>query len=141
MISKELLSAVLGVEVTNVRDTMYDNELRFETPDEELRRKFSPYVPKINIYELGFKCKEWSWNNGYQIRTSYKSVTMTSRPYGELISCKPIEIETVNDIMDTSVMYSMVASYGGEDDETEIDVIIRLSEWVLEKLKDDDANK
>ena len=57
MISKELLSEVLGIEVWNIKDAstgaLYvpDNAIGFEYKD--------CMAGAANIYELAHKCKEW----------------------------------------------------------------------------------
>jgi hypothetical protein len=55
MISKELLSEVLGKEVTNVEITMYGHF------DISLK---NDYGTEINKYELSHKCKEWALTKG-----------------------------------------------------------------------------
>ena len=60
IISKELLSEVLGV---HVRDGWYfDCELLLYTYDKILGLDEN-YHAEINIYELAHKCKEWAWSN------------------------------------------------------------------------------
>lgn len=126
-ISKELLSEVYNFKVKDFVK-LGTNETTYEVRFEGLKNGLSYNI--INIYELVHKCKEWAWNNGYQIRSSFRSIIMGSTSYGELIDCNnPIETDEGN-------IYEMIASYGVEDDESEIEVIIRLSEWVLEKLNE-----
>lgn len=131
MISKELLEAVLGVEVTNVRDTMYDNELRFETPDEELRRKFSPYVPKINIYELGFKCKEWAFYT-YKISvSSFKSGSFYLKEFNQIKDNSEywVELDTASIDCEININDSGIfKSY------SEPEAIFKACEWILKEI-------
>lgn len=69
MISKELLSAVLGREVKKVikveqKDViglLTFKVLRFETPYGDMR--------SISIHELAHKCKEWAMSKGYVLLT------------------------------------------------------------------------
>ena len=61
IISKELLSEVLGYEVEEVKDVM-DSTLYFNNT------KHGDY---INIYELAHKCKEWLRSNGFMITIFY----------------------------------------------------------------------
>lgn len=76
MISKELLSEVLGLKVWKVLDCNM-NTLRYCIYPNEGDEP-SEYMFPINIYELAFKCKEWAYENktlcGYNIELkSYKS--------------------------------------------------------------------
>lgn len=143
MISKELLEAVLEYRIKGFEfseDTSTDiiiyPENREDVGKDDSKWSASmsgvytmTYYNILDIYKLSYMLKQWAWDNGYQIRSSFRSVTMDSRPYGELIDCTAIDVPE-------GVVYSMIATYGAEDDETEIDVIIRLSEWVLEKMND-----
>ena len=81
MISKELLSTVLNVDIgmTNKGDEMISKELLVEIL--ELKRVDKIYIEDnllyfcelnkgINIYELAHKCKEWAYGNGYDLVSS-----------------------------------------------------------------------
>ncbi len=63
MISKELLSEVLDVDVKNTLNEI-NGVLQYETSilDNGLEY-FNQHV--INIYELAHRCKEWAWIEGY----------------------------------------------------------------------------
>ena len=63
MISKELLSAVLGLTVVKVLEL--DGAILWYKGIVNI--KGSPYAKElnINIYELAHKCKEWALNLGY----------------------------------------------------------------------------
>ena len=121
MISKELFESIYDMKINRLEVDEYSN-IWIDIDSKHLSRFDS-------LNNFSFKCKQWAWDNGYQIRSSFRSVTMDSRPYGELIDCTAIDVPD-------GIVYNMIATYGAEDDETEIDVIIRLSEWVLEKLND-----
>lgn len=54
MISKELLSEVMGQEIRELGTIIID-DLSY----------FSVFWRAINIYQLAHKCKEWAWDNGY----------------------------------------------------------------------------
>ena len=142
MVSKELLVSVLGYPIKGfeMSEDTPTNIIIYLLSQDDAGRNGIPwdasmtgvnsmiYYNVLDIYRLSYMIKEWAWDNGYQIRSSFKSVTMDSKPYGELIDCTAIDTGE-------GIYYSMVATYGAEDDENEIDVIIRLGEWVLERLK------
>lgn len=68
MISKELLSEVLKQETRFIRYVANNTyEVHFEKP---IRLKYII----INIYELAYKCKEWAFNKGYELRTSTRGI-------------------------------------------------------------------
>jgi|GEM_PF-2309201 len=77
--SKELLSEVLGYEVTNTsHNGLNDGEIddRFAihiNPSQRADRPSSCIIPKytINIYALAHKCKEWAFNNGYLSQSTF----------------------------------------------------------------------
>ena len=62
MISKELLSEVLGKEVTNIQKGCTENELKITAYFGDARQSFH-----INIYELAHKCKECVISKGYDV--------------------------------------------------------------------------
>ena len=71
MISKELLSKVLEYKVFDVlTERLPNNCLFYRTNDEATIRRYSPYLPSINIYELAHKCKEWASINSYALESS-----------------------------------------------------------------------
>lgn len=68
MISKELLSEVLGVFVYNL-DFIQDNKQYFKFTSIEGSQDYQ--VDNINIYELAHKCKEWAFKRGYGVDSRY----------------------------------------------------------------------
>ena len=69
MISKELLSEVLGNKVESIiLVEKYDGRIGGRVND--LHITFEDYVENINIYEIVHRCKEWAYNNGYDLITS-----------------------------------------------------------------------
>ena len=58
-ISKELLSMILGEKAYDIK-CVSDNIISFYTDYDQYE--------EINIYELAHKCKEWAFNNGYELR-------------------------------------------------------------------------
>ena len=59
-ISKELLSAVLGSEVTNIEKGCIEKEIKVTAYFDDARQRFH-----LNIHELAHKCKEWACIQGY----------------------------------------------------------------------------
>lgn len=102
-ISKELLSAVLGVNVTYMRHdiTNHPDLLFFETDDVNMKRKFSPVYPYVNVYELMHKCKEWANNLSGKRYQLYSGIAPRSLGYstcdvysGAIEQCKSFEANT-----------------------------------------------
>lgn len=62
IISKELLSEVLGKDIGRIED---NDNIEFWWS------KTDTYCGSINVYELAHKCKEWAKNQGYFINSSY----------------------------------------------------------------------
>lgn len=75
IISKELLSKVLGITVRHIKIFDGNKNAIFYSEEVVLWN-----WKTINIYELAHRCKEWAWNNGF-ILVSKKSF------YGEW-SCR-----------------------------------------------------
>lgn len=66
MISKELLSEVLGYRVLS--NILIQEEIIIKLNFEYFQTKYEN--DEINIYELAHKCKEWALSKGYELRTS-----------------------------------------------------------------------
>ncbi len=66
IISKELLSEVLRIEVIQINNIseIYGIHYEVQTKDEIK-------LQNINIYELAHKCKLWALGNGYFIESGY----------------------------------------------------------------------
>ena len=67
MINKELLSEVLALTVVKVLE-LEGSILWYKGI---VNVNGSPYAKElsVNIYELAHKCKEWAFNNGYELRS------------------------------------------------------------------------
>ena len=69
MISKELLSEVLGKDVSDVSIVM--NNINYVIEDNETQEDdelvYIDLGMNINIYELANKCKEWAYNQNFYI--------------------------------------------------------------------------
>ena len=63
LISKELLTEVIGVEIRKINNSILDGNLYYY-------KTFVKCKSKINIYELANRCKEWAINKGYEIKSS-----------------------------------------------------------------------
>ena len=104
-ISKELVVSVLTEETENLTyDFISDVEDNYIIFSDEGECQF-----EVNIYEFAFKCKEWALSKGYFIYST-----------NELSFIKSLSLETVETFAN------------GKD--TEIECIIKASEWVLRKV-------
>ena len=110
MVSKELLSGVLGRKVKTV-DGISNNALYYSTernPDETL-----------NLDTLTRLCKEWCFANGYTISTSPDNVDSLDE-----------EVEPSGKILYWSVYVDMNHLTRGS---TELKVVAKATEWVASK--------
>ena len=75
MLSKELLSEVLGykVSVTRIGNVDYNNNLLYDLSSDD--------TESINIYEIADKCKKYALSNSYIIGTIDREVIVYSREY------------------------------------------------------------
>lgn len=108
-VSKELLSAVLGVEVTNVIGIMYVNELRYETFDDEI----NPFN-FIRLNDLFFKCKQWALK--YIIDNSGCIISSWTHPNGK----GRARILAIDE--------TFIA-------DTEVEAVIKACEWIMDRIK------
>lgn len=69
MISKELLSEVLDIDITDDGYFVISDDNRFISIFQD-NSDFEPDF-KFNIYELAHKCKEWAKSKGYYILSGY----------------------------------------------------------------------
>ena len=125
MVSKELLSEVLGYKVWKVLGHDYGtNQLRFciypnkgDVPSE--------YTFPINIHELAHKCKEWAFEQRYTIlelgkwrdseRESYLSYSVIAKSF------------------DTPLSEAVTCSYDNRfHANTGVEVIFQACQWILE---------
>jgi len=74
MISKELLSEVLGDIISVIHGIDRGNELLFHLEG-------NSELHNINIYELAHKCKEWAFDNKYELST-WKTRKESKSKYG-----------------------------------------------------------
>lgn len=103
MISKELLSAVLGVKVVEI----------YKEKGEIYRyRRYKEEIDGChihNIYELAHKCKEWALKNGYYLTIYNDAIDIVLKT-----NCKIVE-----NITDGSFNYSPM-------------LVFKACEWILE---------
>jgi len=80
IISKELLSKVLGIDTIN--DYEFDgNLITIYYIDDENRKDYG----LINVHELDYKCKQWAWENGFEIMEDASRVRAISLDMGTYI--------------------------------------------------------
>jgi hypothetical protein len=114
--SKELLSAVLGVEVISVREIHLNRTLLYETYKLE----------RINIHELSHMVKEWAKNNGYSISSCLPIVTdEEGNPVFNYWYMAYVQnIETVDNMMPSKDFIGR----------TEPEAIFKAGEWILKEI-------
>lgn len=111
MISKELLSEMLGIDVAKILASEWSNDIsvyekNFKYP---MTYNASAYIT-INIYELAHKCKEWAYSQGYEIDSCYSGEYRISK------------------VMDDSMFY--VVLDGSKSNE--IEAIEFCCQWILD---------
>ena len=118
-ISNELLSVVIGTLVTKIRYDIivYEDRLYYDTDNEGVKRKFSPSIPYISIYELTFKLKEYLYNNGYE---SFSGPAMNDVGK-KFYSCDLYRA------FGTSETYVIKDKFEAE---TELEAVIKACEWI-----------
>lgn len=67
MISKELLSEVVKFENIDGREWKFDIVNNIVVITYNIQKYSEGNRTEINIYELAHKCKEWAFNNGYEL--------------------------------------------------------------------------
>ena len=111
MISKELLSEIVGFEVVEIlqcRDNTivaYDGTTSSKTED---------WNECFNIYELQYLIKKWAWENHYIIDSDFNVPECTATIYWVSKINKPIIFKG----------------------KTEFDAVIKASEYIQEKRND-----
>lgn len=114
MISKELLSEVLGNKVESIRLVeKYDGRIGGRVND--LHITFEDYVENINIYEIAYRCKEWAILKGYELHSAWTDV---NEAYLEL--------------------YSKYLEERKFTTETETEAIFKACQWILGNKENDD---
>jgi hypothetical protein len=119
MISKELLSEVIGERVEKIK-SIQGNTISFYTVSEWYRDHGESELSSINIYELDHKVKEWAFDNRYDISTSRSSKGYLAYVYQDE-ACGFDEW-----IHQTSFI------------KHEPEAIFKAGEWILEQLAIDD---
>lgn len=71
----------------------------------------------INIYEFERNCKQWAYDMGFQIRSSYKSLVFEGEPFAEIITEFGPE------------QYTIVTNLG---EDTEIETILACTQWIID---------
>jgi hypothetical protein len=94
IVSKELLSEVLGIKVLKVEKNanhhieFYSNStLPYYYSGNMFHATYKCYAQKINIHELQHKCKEWADALGYDISSSLNECVLMHRE-GVGVICK-----------------------------------------------------
>lgn len=117
MISKELLSEVLGFHIEYVPVQSYNHgEVIFNKHVDFMKRE------TINMHELAHKCKEWARDNDHHI-TSGNRTDGTTR-YDVMCAHKDCDIEELD--------YFFSGIF-----DTEPEAIFKACEWILNQGKQD----
>ena len=109
MISKELLSEVLGISIIDVQDTLYKGRFYYSITNKS--KPMGRQNRYINIHELAHKCKEWATSNGWYILSYYQ------HEYGYALPCENEEREQKEWF----------------DAPTEPEAIFKACEWIMEQ--------
>ena len=121
MISKELLSEVLEIEIKEIGKLVEDVLLSFRYPT---------HWGACNIYELAHKCKEWAFKKGYFVQSDFMEVNIYPIEYDgckmKLLQCfdiVPIDCDSYTEEEIDSFPHN------------EIEAIFEACEWILKEKK------
>ena len=126
LISKELLSDVLGVEVVRIGEfngsnlQVYIEHLEYADYYEIAFKRKNDWFSTINIHELAHKCKVWAGDLDYVIQTGVR--LDGTKEFDVLCIHKNQDIED-----DESIYYQDTL-------ETEPEAIFKACEWIREQL-------
>lgn len=115
MISKELLSEILGVMVESIHISNNVSEINYTV-------SMGGYK-YINIHELAFLCKEWAYKNGTAIASTFypdKKLDGTNMPDCYCMTAKVGKIFTYDNIFEA---------------DTEPEAIFKACQWILKEMK------
>lgn len=111
MISKELLSKVLGIKF---RRGEYATHIKYTSSNsiewQELYIENNNWDTKsshINIYELAHKCKKWAFNQGYEVVSRILSNDHQERGHCYLVRCEDSS-EHVIAVFNTQIEYTAI---------------------------------
>lgn len=117
MISKELLSEVLGVDIEDVYIT--ENQVLYSIPNYEIEEDSETFYinlgTRINIHELSHKCKEWAYEKGYI-----------------LYSGKEVNEYTCYFEKETGFELSNIDTWLSTFSDTEPEAIFKACQWILD---------
>ena len=117
MISKELLSAVLGLHC-GIKSIKNSEVIYWFDCIGEIREH------SINIYELAHKCKEWAYTNKYRLSSSQHRLNTKQEYYinNQIASYFCSVYYITNDDSDIQI-----------DANTEPEAIFKACQWILDK--------
>ena len=113
-ISKELVSEVFKLNISEAY--IENNNLYFDMG--------LPLIQNINLYEFAYKCKEWAFARNY---------SLMSREAREYDLCSPSIYKQVG-LCNILVNDNPNVSKGIFVDSTEVEAIIKASEWILSEV-------
>ena len=119
-LSTELASSVLGLNVVYIESCEHrDNIIGIWT---DINTK---PIEEINIYEFAFKCKEWAYNQGFEIIT----YNLYSKDNFKVVCCPIDEVDNFSEIVSSCNTFSWFNL------PTEVEAIIKACNWILEETK------
>lgn len=117
-ISKELLSEVLNVEISEVNGTLTHKNNKSLLSYTTKNCSINDGKELINIYELAHKCKEWIINNGYVLKICYVLENDTR------------DLAFIETTLLKSNQY--LSDYYDMDSKTEIEAVIKACQGILD---------
>ena len=109
-ISKEIASSVLGINVVYTESCEHRDNIIGIWAD----MNTNP-IKEVNIYEFAFKCKEWAFTSGFELKSGRDNL------------CYFCEYKREDQIDYQNEDYFLGSS--------EIEAIIKACEWILEQSK------
>ena len=130
MISKELLSIVLGLTVVKVLEL--DGTILWYKGIVNMNNQ--PYAKElsINIYELAHKCKEWAFEFRFDNKPTNNRYYMQRSGYEDKFNVEKQKREKLGYMTLTFGCFGHTKTFYAD---TEPEAIFKASEWILEQVE------
>ena len=122
MISKELLSEVLGIDKENIFDT-HRNGLKFKSFIQI--KNGNEVIDSPSIYDLIYQLKEWAKSKGYYVMT---------KQYEDGFFCY-LNFDFTLDLSSKNIKCNLKGFDGVVHDDTEFLAVQKACEWIMEQTK------
>lgn len=120
-ISKELFEVVMGIEICKIEVTgvkiNYEKEGQFQE-DDEIKFLFMSFT--ININDFFFKCKEWAFEQAYQLESCKTNKLLEDNKFESIYMCGGF------------YQYSVIQNFYASSEQQ---AVFDACQWILDKGK------